>query len=151
MRTRSSPPASSEASSNHPNHEPYFFDRRWRACKCANHPRPHSGIEIAELGPNMTNRLYHNGLQHRRSFAHTTRNRHHGDNFHLKQSNYPSQYYPDLSPIEMCNLLQGMQEENGEEYNDDRLQLDEDAAHFINTLTIQDVQMLLLQGLITLS
>ena len=153
MRTRSSPPASSEctqASSNHTNHEPYFFDRKWRNCKCANHLRPHSGIEITELGDNVSNRLYHNGLQYRRSFAHPTRERHHGDNFHLKRSNYPSQYYPDLSPLEMCNLLQGMQEEDGEPDDNDRLELDEDTAHFINTLTIRDVQLLLLQGLIKL-
>ena len=154
IRTRSSPPASSDctqASSNHPNHEPYFFDRKWRACKCANitnHQRPHSGIEMNEMGERMNGTLYPNRLQHRRSFAHPSRERRHGDNFHLKQSNYPSQYYPDLSPIEMCNLLQGMQEEDSEENDNERLELDEDTAHFINTLTIRDVQLLLLQGLI---
>ena len=96
---------------------------------------------------NVNGRLYHNGLQHRRSFAHHSREHRHGDNFHLKQSNYPSQYYPDLSPMEMCNLLQGMQDDGEEDGDNDRLELDDNAAHFINTLTIRDVQLLLLQGL----
>ena len=53
-----------------------------------------------------------------------------------------------IASIEMCNLLQGMQEEDSEENDNERLELDEDTAHFINTLTIRDVQLLLLQGLI---
>ena len=99
------------------------------------------------MGDIVNGRLYHNGLQHRRSFVHQTREHRHGENFQLKQSNYPSQYYPDLSPTEMCNLLQGMQDDGEDEGDHDRLELDENTAHFINTLTIRDVQLLLLQGL----
>ena len=144
IRTRSSPPTSSECtnvSSNH-NIEPYFFDRRWRACKCANITNQlrssHSGIELNENGY-VACKLNHNALEHRSSFAH--HRDHRRENFNVKQTNYPSQYYPDLSPLEMCYLLQGDAAQEGNE----TLGMN-DVNHFINTLTIRDVQLLLLQG-----
>ena len=84
----------------------------------------------------LSGKLYQNALQHRRSFTQQYRDNQYQANFKFKQSNYPSQYYPDLSPMDMCYLLQG---ENGHE--------DDEGSHYINTeLTIRDVQLLLLQG-----
>ena len=40
-----------------------------------------------------------------------------------------------------------MQDGGEEDGDNDRLELDDNTAHFINTLTIRDVQLLLLQGL----
>ena len=84
----------------------------------------------------LSGKLYQNALQHRRSFTQQYRDNQYQANFKFKQSNYPSQYYPDLSPMDMCYLLQG---DNGHE--------DDEGSHYINTeLTIRDVQLLLLQG-----
>lgn len=138
IRTRSSPPTSSECTntSSNPNVEPYFFDRRWRACKCANITnRSYSGIEINE---NLSGKLSHIALDQQSSVAH--RRGHYRGDFNLKSSHYPSQYYPDLSPMEMCYLLQGDHPDQNQ-----RLEMD-DASHIVNTLTIRDVQLLLLQG-----
>ena len=72
--------------------------------------------------------------------SHYYRDHHPAASF-LKHSHYPSQYYPDLSPLEMCYLLQGDGRGENERFGKD------EASHFVNTaLTIRDVQLLLLQG-----
>ena len=126
--------------SSNPNDESYFFDRRWRACKCANitnELRSQSGIQANDNG-NLSEKMNNISLDHRSSFAHN-RSQYRG-NFNLKSSKYPSQYYPDLSPMEMCYLMQADVRDQNE-----RLEID-DASHFVDTLTIRDVQFLLLQG-----
>ena len=147
-RTRSSPPISSQGTtlSTDANSEPYFFDRRWRACKCANITnanRSNSGVDIHELEAMRNKPCNHNALAHRRSFIQSrSRDSHYRANLKLNNSNYPSQYYPDLSPIDMCYLLQGDYDPAEKEDLDV-----ESSSHCINTaFTIRDIQLLLLQG-----
>ena len=67
---------------------------------------------------------------------------HHHANL-LKNIPYPSQYYPDLFPLEMCYLMQEKRRPNEEENGLEHV----DTSHFMNNaMDLRDLELLLMQG-----
>ena len=147
VRTGTSPQTSSECtniSPSNPNNEPYFFDRRWRACKCAfatNQLRASNGKEANEAIRSIS-KGNHNDAERRNLLTHY---HHHQSASLLKNIPYPSQYYPDLFPLEMCYLVREKRRRRGEEEEDGLKHVD--TSHFMNNaMDLRDLELLLMQG-----
>ena len=67
---------------------------------------------------------------------------HHHANL-LKNIPYPSQYYPDLFPLEMCYLMQEKRRSNEAKNGLEHV----DTSHFMNNaMDLRDLEILLMQG-----